>query len=439
MIGMVLVVTAALTAQTAGAPKDTALRAEAAAASAETARDEAMAQYGAMKEKTPGTASAQWRLALWCEKRGLKPEAYVHFSEVARLDPGRDAVWKKLGFKKVGGRWLTDDQIAEEAEQQKADKAWKPRLKRMHKDLHQAENSERRQRAQAELSSITEPRAALPLYREFGGGGESDQLILIQALGQIDTPISTKILTLLSMDGCTPGVQRRATETLRSRPPEDFLDLLVGRMIDTIEYQVKRVGGPGSPGAIFVEGEQFNVARLYAPPPVPYIGLGPGDILSTDAYGMPVINRPIGALPSASQTRGVPGSKTLVETTTTETTVYATISPFRLMQEAQRSALVAAAQLEQDLSQIKAVNQERKQYNDRLMAIAKDATGKDPGRSPKAWREALAARRNSTRVPERDPEKPVLPQVVPLAYNPVYGPIGFQAQSVVQTRVYVDS
>ncbi len=43
--------------------------------------------------------------------------AYVHFAEVARLDPKRDAAWRKLGFKKKA-RWTTDgEQIAEEREQ----------------------------------------------------------------------------------------------------------------------------------------------------------------------------------------------------------------------------------------------------------------------------------------------------------------------------------
>ena len=29
------------------------------------------------------------------------------------------------------------------------------------------------------------------------------------------------------------------------------------------KYQVRPVGGPGSPGELFVEGERFNIQRLY--------------------------------------------------------------------------------------------------------------------------------------------------------------------------------
>jgi hypothetical protein len=48
---------------------------------------EALAKYNALKEKTPATAAAQWKLGLWCEQHALKPEANVHFWEVVRLDP----------------------------------------------------------------------------------------------------------------------------------------------------------------------------------------------------------------------------------------------------------------------------------------------------------------------------------------------------------------
>src|SRR5437588_3772808 len=61
---------------------------------------EALAHYNEMRTKTPDTAAAQWKLALWCEKNGLPAEAYVHYGAVVRLEPSRDAAWRKLGYKK---------------------------------------------------------------------------------------------------------------------------------------------------------------------------------------------------------------------------------------------------------------------------------------------------------------------------------------------------
>src|SRR5687768_9438972 len=96
----------------------------------------ALADYNARKAKLPNTADAHWRLAVWCEERGLKAEAGVHFTAVTRLDPRRDAAWKRLGYKKRNGRWMTDEQIEAEAEQVKANKVWGPRLEKLHDRLH---------------------------------------------------------------------------------------------------------------------------------------------------------------------------------------------------------------------------------------------------------------------------------------------------------------
>ena len=243
------------------------------------------AQYNALKEKTPSTPAAQWKLGLWCEEHGLRDLAYVHFAEVARLDPKRDAAWRKLGFKKVNGRWTTDEQIAEERAQKRADKEWAPRLKKIHKDIHGSNGAKKRDLALAAIAAISDPGAILPVYREFGGGGQIDQVILVQVLGQIDKPLSSKVLAMLAVYGKTPDVRRRATETLRGRSAEDFLDLLVGLMVDPYKYQVKPVAGPGSPGVLFVEGEKFNVSRFYAPPAAPNITAQPGDVVTYDAYG----------------------------------------------------------------------------------------------------------------------------------------------------------
>ena len=267
----------------------------------------AMAEYVVLRDKTPATVAGQWKLALWCEKHGLKPEAYVHFSEAcaARSQPRccLEEAWAQEGRQPL----VDPEQIVEEAEQKKADKVWSPRLKKLHKDIHGGNGPVKRDLARSALAAITDPRAVLPLYRELGGGGQIDQLLLVQALGQIERPISSQVLSMLAVYGRTPKVRGRATETLRLRPPGDFVDLLVGLMVDPISFEVRPVGGPGSPGVLFVEGECFNSARFYAPPPPPNVSVGPGDVVTYDASGMPVIVHRIGAVAGASSTVGVPG------------------------------------------------------------------------------------------------------------------------------------
>ncbi len=40
---------------------------------------------------------------------------------------------------------------------------------------------------------------------------------------------------------------------------------MIGLLRKRVKYEVRPVGGPGSPGVLFVEGERFNVQRLYVP------------------------------------------------------------------------------------------------------------------------------------------------------------------------------
>ena len=68
---------------------------------------------------------------------------------------------------------------------------------------------------------------------------------MVQILGQIDKPISSKVLAMFAVFGRTPEVRQRATETLRGRTAEDFLDLFIALLIDPINFEVKPVGGPG--------------------------------------------------------------------------------------------------------------------------------------------------------------------------------------------------
>src|SRR4051794_11374496 len=179
-----------------------------AATGAATDSGEALAKYNELKAKTPQTAAAQWKLANWCELNHLEPEAFVHYTAVVMLDPSRDAAWRKLGFKKHHGRWRTGEQIADEAEQSKADKEWGLRLRKIHHDIH---GGRKRAEALDVVAAITEPRAVPAVFREYGAGGTSDQEIAIQILGQIDVPLSTKLLAVLAIYGKTPDVRRRAT------------------------------------------------------------------------------------------------------------------------------------------------------------------------------------------------------------------------------------
>ncbi len=402
----------------------------------ESGEPEALARYNEIRPKTPETAAEQWKLALWCEKNGLRPEAYFHLGRVVELDPRKDAAWQKLGFKKHDGRWMTPRQIAAEDEQKKADKDWAALLKKWHKEIH---GGKKQAEAQAAFDNITDPAAVPSIYREFCGGGAADQEIAAQLLGQIEGPVASKVLAILAIYGKTPNLRRHATEILRNRPAEEFLDLLVSLMKDLLRYDVKPVGGPGSPGILFVEGERFNVRRFYAPPVPSYIPR-PGDAIGYDANGMPVISRTTSSNHFVSMV-GVPGSKTLATEKDAQVLSTETYSFANAMAEAQRSAMFAQVQLQGDIARVEAINQGRHLFNELVMAVAKGSTGKDPGRTPKDWRDMLAKGKDARYSPRtRTITKPTFGEMVPLDYVPnLAASITFQSQTRFTTKTIVDS
>jgi Pretoxin HINT domain len=248
-----------------------------------------LAEYQSRRLKADYKADAQYALGIWCDEHGLKEQAKAHLTAVTRLDPKRDNAWKKLGYKKHEGRWVTDDQLAAEKAdveaQKQADRKWKPLLEKYKAMLDQPS---KREEAEAALASVTDPRAVPSIGLVFARS-ESSQPRAAQLLGQIDAPSASKGLAFLAVFARSAEARRSAAETLRGRDAREYADLLIALIRDPIKYEVKPVGGPGSPGVLYVEGPKANLQRLYSPPPT----FRPGDTLKIDPSGLTVVDRPL--------------------------------------------------------------------------------------------------------------------------------------------------
>jgi len=63
-----------------------------------------LAEYNARRARMTENADSHWSLAVWCEQNDLASEALAHFTMVTRLDPSREAAWKRLGCR----MWMGD-------------------------------------------------------------------------------------------------------------------------------------------------------------------------------------------------------------------------------------------------------------------------------------------------------------------------------------------
>ena len=78
------------------------------------ARQAILKEYLNRRARTPDTPDGHWKLALWCDQNGLKEQSAVHLRRVVKLDPRREAAWRRLGFKKQGSQWVKPELAAAE-------------------------------------------------------------------------------------------------------------------------------------------------------------------------------------------------------------------------------------------------------------------------------------------------------------------------------------
>jgi Pretoxin HINT domain len=358
----------------------------------------AMREYLDRRARTADKADAQLKLAAWCDQKGLKAQAATHYEQVIQLDPTRETAWKHLGFKKQGNRWVKPDLAAaakQEVERQKqADKHWKPIVEKLRDDL-KSKDAARRARAERALADIDDPRAVPMIWRLLVAGADGSPMAAIATLNHIDGPSASNALAALAIFSPRADVQRLAAESLIRRDLRDIMTRLIGLIKKPFKYQVRPVGGPGSTGVLFVEGEKFNVQRVYRSMPI-----NPSLLPS----GAQSLSSAINAFNSSPVS---PLSASLRLENQLDFPAASTVDPFdalaaqvRNSAMSSRDAQASIGQLErvrqanttlqqslaQDVRAIDAINEQINEINRRVLPIVETASGQRLGAEPEKWK-----------------------------------------------------
>ena len=441
------------------------------------ARSALLADYAERRDRAPKTGDGHWKMALWCEEKGLEDEAKTHLTACVRLEPGRTAAWKRLGCKKVGGRWLNDDQIAaikaEARARSDADKKYRPLLASWKAALR-GRDEEKRFDAERSLGTLKDPLAAASVWRVFvmGADGKDDLVRAVQILGQLDAPLASRQLAMIALQADDADVRRAATETLARRDPRDFMGQVIAMLQDELRWDVRPVNGPGSAGILFVEGREFRRTRIYATPAPDFNYVDTGEPWATDAEGFAVLRIPgqdnVQSMKStvASVTGGElrhglkPGdartsalgsalghvdgntANTLatglfkpgmgdgkwfndgdfrVDVTRTETVTRKTENEIpigRILNEYRKSAIAAEAELEQDVAEVKRQNDAIKARNSRIADFLNNVSGQSLPADGPSWKTWWADQRGYAYEDPPAPPKAEFVEDVPLAYVP---------------------
>ena len=340
-------------------------------------------EYLDRRARTPEKADAQLRLAGWCSQNGLKEQALAHFTTVTRLNPSREIAWRHLGYKKQGNRWVKPEEVAAEkleAERHKrADLHWKPRLEKLRDGLL-SPHAARRSKAEREVAEVTDPRAVPMVWQVFTGGGEASQLIAVRLLDQIEGPGASNALATLAIFSPSAKVRRRAADTLVHRDPRDVVGRLINLVRRPFKYTVQPGAGPGSPVELYVDGERFDVRRLYRFStfdvrlvPVPTPPLPDSAIEAMRANDGMVVTLPgVGRAIVAGMASAVAEQRQRM----IEAAMRETLERNRTVQQS----------LQEDIRSVEAANAQINQVDDRVLPILKALTGHDLGIDPDSWR-----------------------------------------------------
>jgi RNA polymerase sigma factor (sigma-70 family) len=373
------------------------------------------AEYRARRGRMANTPGAHWRLALWCEQHGLESEALAHLTAVTRLDPGRDAAWQHLGYKKANGRWMRPEEVVAERERGEArrqeDRHWRPLLTKWNGTVRELPPDDvRRRRAEARLDELTDPGAVPSIWSVLARGGPADQALATRLLGQIDGPSASRALALLAVSGDSAEVRRVATETLSRRDPRDVVGLLIGLLVRPVKYEVRPVEGPGSPGILFVEGDRADFRRFYTVPQLP--GRALLRLIDPTTPADWVLN--------LASSMGIEAAL-LVTGGATPGDVWRNL---RLAQwnrsAAAQATRVAQQQLNNDILRIEANNRLVSDANRRVASILAAVTGQGFGQDEAVWRAWWTDQQGVSYDPPAPVSRPILNVEIPLPYRPDY-------------------
>jgi hypothetical protein len=342
-------------------------------------------EYLDRRAATAYTADAQQRLAQWCDQHDLKDQATAHYKNVLRIDPRREPVWKKLGYRKHEGRWVTpEDLAAEKAEadaQKHADRRWKPLLEKYRDELT-GKDEKKRRRAEDALAGITDLRAVPMIWDVFVRDDKGFQLRAAETLAQIDGPSASQAVARLAVFSDFPEVRGLAAKVLMRRDPHDFLDPLLDLIRKPFRYKADPVRDDGSGGKLFVEGEEFNIERTYQVGQIDWSQI-PRRIFTDDV--------PLGgglgqnALALGFGGAGVRNNAPLLPVANREA-----IRRDRIILQAigaQEQVIQQARQSERrDMAAIEQMNRAARNANERVLPLVKASTGQDFGDDRDAWK-----------------------------------------------------
>ncbi|WP_197533658.1 polymorphic toxin-type HINT domain-containing protein [Symmachiella dynata] len=217
------------------------------------------------------------KLADWCRTHRLWDQERAHLVEALEIQPTSEAVRRRLGYRMIGGIWLSPQQIEMFKEEQQTRAAalnrWQPRILKIRTGLS-SPSERRRHKAEKELAAITDPEAVYAMEQMFFRGQEPEELAATRTFGQMTVYQAAHALVDVAIAANNSRVRDAAIEELQNKPHKQSVPELLGRLTTPIETDIEASYRNGSAfiRQVYYREQQYQKRALVVESTIDYIG-----------------------------------------------------------------------------------------------------------------------------------------------------------------------
>lgn len=202
--------------------------------------------YQRLRDERPDTAAGHLAVANWCREHGLLDQERAHLTRVLDLEPDHRTARARLGFRRVAGRWVSEEarqQAAQQrGEQREALADWLPKIRSLSNQLRRRSEASREAAAES-IRSIRDPRAIPALEAALSASSDDAARLVLDALSAM--PEQEAVVSLARHAVLSPwqSVREAAAEQLKQRPLESFVPVLIAEMYTPLRSSTALVPG----------------------------------------------------------------------------------------------------------------------------------------------------------------------------------------------------
>jgi hypothetical protein len=359
--------------------------------------DDSLERYRERREAAAKTFADQKELAEWCRKQGLADQERAHLGAALLYAPTSEqsALYPRLGYCKVGERWVSGEQLAVWQEMNRrvaaAVKSWSRKLEKIAEQL----SGSRRQYVQglANLKELTNTESLPAVEYILCGRDETSALAALEALAGVKGYQGSLALARQAVFSKWTTVNERATTLLKQRSLDEFVHDLIGLLASPVTatysaaqliYFQDRPGDSSPCGFVLIwnyilareTDDQFQVAVLHAADYRLNYFMRGAILNSLDLIGM--------------QTGYWQNSKGMVtgeprDPLTFPADRYSIRSLLQDQKDVQEIVRSDAEQVWLRDQQVDAFNDRTEQLNRQTIAVLAGVTGREPDHDPARW------------------------------------------------------